>query len=157
MYRTAQATVRFHATVTRNALSSSWYPVSRRRKMSITIKPERLLEPCLERGLVGGVSLTLMVAHAQPKPSVLVTCILDDMTACSLVHDARPCAHMIPFTAVVHEKFCLVESPCSLQYRMRSSCREITLRDILGHCPDDSENLLVMISQPRLRICVRPG
>jgi hypothetical protein len=45
----------------------SWYSSSAKSKQS-TIKPERLPEPYLERGLVGGGSLTLLALH------VLLSC-----------------------------------------------------------------------------------
>lgn len=57
---TAPAAACVYAVVTRNTVRVFLVPRHRRRKKQSTIKPEHLLEPRLERGLVGGVRLTLL-------------------------------------------------------------------------------------------------
>lgn len=65
LHRTASTTARFNAAVTRNnSLELLVCRLTGEEEYRITIKPERLLEPLVERLVVGGRGLTLMVIHA---------------------------------------------------------------------------------------------
>ena len=112
----------FNAAVTRNPPSSSWYPVVGAEQYWITIKPERLLEPLVERLAVGGRGLTLMVIHIPCYPSIEL-----DLLA-------------------VHHPAALVCRPCS-DAQLRTCCEMLSRQWVrqgtwssamLVQCPDDA-------------------
>ena len=155
-----------------------------RSTILIAIKPERILEPFVERCSVGGMSLTLSVVHAVVPggffdggsdqlffPAFVLFCT-SDWKKHSFLATAFPTKILLCYCRAqlfqtkppyVLQSICIYQMPSvvdlptnpSLQNCMRPTSLQILLCNPLAQRSNHSKYLLIMIPQPRLGIRIR--
>jgi hypothetical protein len=122
----------------------------------ITIKPERLPDPVVERPLVDGMSLTLLVRHALrffiPGASASLRSAFVPMRSLIAVLYRR----VLPMVQVL-VRITDPKDLTSLQDGMGSTCFQILFCNSLTQRPNNRKHFFVMIPQTSLRVCVRCG
>lgn len=136
----------------------------------ITIKPERHLEPCFERGKVGGWGLTLMVKHVSL--ALFGSIASHDATQIFIRVTLAACIrllalHLLDVAEGQHMLLATIEPRApphhvktSLENCVSSASGQVSLGGPGRYSADGCKDLLVVVPQPRLGVRVggwQPG
>lgn len=123
----------------------------------VTIKPERLLEACVESCKSGGRGLTLLAVHSWPFRRKLwdaARSLQNSMMVLTLGTPILFLKMLQPALFIVDSEIIFRSFDTSFQYNMCSTCFQIFLSSSLIQASNNIKNFLVVISKPGLWIRV---